>query len=55
MTWQFVDIIQEHEAANLLDWDRLARTDHIRLAIEEDSEDAEPQGSTCSRDSWMIG
>ncbi|DBA83424.1 hypothetical protein WJX79_010649 [Trebouxia sp. C0005] len=37
---------QEREDASLSDWDRFARTEYIRLAMEEEGEDAEPESST---------
>ncbi|KAL3140589.1 hypothetical protein ABBQ32_005162 [Trebouxia sp. C0010 RCD-2024] len=37
---------QEREDANLSDWDRFARTEYIRLAMEEEGEEAEPESST---------
>lgn len=41
-----VDVMQEREDASLSDWDRFARTEYIRLAMEEEGEDAEPESST---------
>ena len=38
--------VQEREDANLSDWDRFARTEYIRLAMEEEGEEAEPESST---------
>ena len=38
--------VQEREDANLSDWDRFARTEYIRLAMEEEGEDGEPESST---------
>jgi hypothetical protein len=48
-----VDVMQEREDASLSDcnWDRFARTEYIRLAMEE-GEDAEPESST---DLWESG
>jgi len=41
-----VVVMQEREDASLSDWDRFARTEYIRLAMEEEGEDAEPESST---------
>jgi hypothetical protein len=41
-----VDVMQEREDASLLDWGRFAHTEYIRLALEEEGEDAEPESST---------
>lgn len=38
--------VQEREDVNLSDWDRFARTEYIRLAMEEEGEDGEPESST---------
>ena len=38
-------VIQEREDANLSEWDRFARTEYIRLAMEEEGEEAEPESS----------
>ena len=38
-------VLQEREDASLSDWDRFARTEYIRLAMEEEGEEAEPEGN----------
>ena len=42
---RMVCVLQEREDANLSDWDRFARTEYIRLAMEEEGEEAEPESS----------
>ena len=38
--------MQEREDASLSEWDRFSRTEYVRLAMEEEGEDAEPESST---------
>ena len=40
------DVMQEREDASLLDWGRFVLSEYIRLALEEEGEDAEPESST---------
>ena len=42
----YFDVMQEREDASLLDWGRFVHTEYIRLALEEEGEDAEPESST---------
>ena len=36
--------LQEREDAHLTEWDRFARTEYVRLAMEEEGEDTETGG-----------
>ena len=36
--------LQEREESGLSEWDRFARTEYVRLAVEEDGDDS-PHGS----------
>ena len=45
-------MLQEREDAHLTEWDRFARTEYVRLAMEEEGEDIETDTGNNSGDVW---
>jgi serine/threonine-protein phosphatase 2A regulatory subunit B'' len=41
-----VPVCQEREEPGLTDWDRFARTEYVRLAMEEEGEDVSADGAS---------
>jgi len=49
--WRVGLPVQEKEDPHLTEWDRFARTEYVRLAMEEEGEEIEAEGSG-SADVW---